>query len=186
MIRSALLAAAAIASLAVPMSAAAATGSGDPAFDAYRSICVANMGEYVAVLRAADAAGWQNSSVSPPVDAAISVTDQAAREMSVGGENLTLLINRGLQHMRAGDVPVGVCRIETSKPDPGAIDLSKSWLGFAPDGGDSTLAYFFVTPAADTPQHVAANAPMPPGGVSIVKVQLDPNSTIFLYQHFAK
>ena len=76
MIRSFAIAAAACA-LAVPVSAAAA----DPVFDAFRSICVSTSDDYVAVLKAADSAGWKETAVVPPADPAISITDQGAREI---------------------------------------------------------------------------------------------------------
>jgi hypothetical protein len=180
MIRSIAIAAAACA-LAVPMSAAAATP--DPVFDAFRSICVSTSDDYVAVLKAADSAGWKETQVVPPADASVSITDQAARETSVGGENLTLLVGRGLQHMKNGNVPETSCRIEASKAHAGAIDLAKSWLGLAPDGGDATMAYFVVTGPPDQLVHVSSSS-IPPGGLSIIKVQLDSRSAIFINQRF--
>jgi len=178
MIRSFAIAAAACA-LAVPVSAAAA----DPVFDAFRSICVSTSDDYVAALKAADAAGWKETAVVPPADPAISITDQGAREISMGGENLTLLVSRGLQHMKSGDVPETNCRVEASKPHASAIDLAKSWLGLAPDGGDATMAYFIVTGPPDQLVHVASSS-IPPGGLSIIKVQLDSHSAIFINQRF--
>jgi hypothetical protein len=181
MIRSLALAAAAALALPIPAAAAAAA---DPVFDAFRSLCVSSGDDYLAVKKAADSAGWKETQLVPPADAAISITDLAARETVVGGENLTLLVSRGLQHMKNGDVPETTCRIETSKPHPGAIDLAKSWLGLAPDGGDATMAYFLVTGPPDKLVHVST-ASIPPGGLSIIKVQLDSRSAIFINQRFA-
>ena len=175
--------AAAAAVFMLPVAAAAAPDT-DPAFDAFRSLCVATSDYYAGVLKAADSSGWRETQVVPPTDAAISVTDQAARETVLGGENLTLLVNRGLQHMKSGDVPETTCRVETSKPHPGAIALAKDWLGLAPDGGDATLAYFIVTGPPDKLVHVTTAA-IPPGGLSVIKVQLETGSAIFVDQRFA-
>jgi hypothetical protein len=185
MIRTSLLAVAALGALAIPLTAASADNGADPAFDAFRSICVATSDDYVAVLKAADASGWREAPgvVPPPTDAAISVTDQAARQNTVGGETLTLLVNRGLQHMKSGDVPETTCRIETSNAHPTAIDRAKGWLGLAPDGGDATLAYFIVTGPPDKLVHVTSSS-IPPGGLSIIKVQLESSSAIFVDQRY--
>jgi hypothetical protein len=175
--------AAAAAVLLLPAVAAAAPDA-DPAFDAFRTICVGSSDDYAAVLKAADSSGWRETQVTPPTDSAISVTDQAARELVVGGEDLTLLVNHGLQHMKSGDVPETTCRVETNKPHPGAIEAAKGWLGLAPDGGDATLAYFIVTGPPDKLVHVTT-ASIPPGGLSVIKVQLETGSAIFVDQQFA-
>ncbi|HEX3920614.1 MAG TPA: hypothetical protein VHW60_25010 [Caulobacteraceae bacterium] len=182
------LLAAAAAVLVFPAVACAQTA--DPALDAFETVCAATGGDYVAVLKAADASGWTETQVIPETDASVSLTDQAAREKPMpGGETLTLLVNRGLRHTHSGDVPQSVCKVSDSKPDPGVIARSAAWLGFPQDGGDATLAVYYVKSNGAHPTHIAStalNAAMANGGFSIVKVQQDEGSAIFVYQTYSK
>jgi hypothetical protein len=67
------------------------------------------------------------------------------------------------------------------------VNRTKSWLGFAPDGGDgATLASFYVK-TGPQPTHVAdPNAAMAAGGFSIIKAQEDSGSVILVYTSFTK
>ena len=173
---------------AMPLAAAAAP-SGDAALDAFQSICVATNNDYLATIKAADAAGWTQTDLVPAPDSAISVTDKAARETAVGKEHLTLLVSRGLRHTKGGDVPEADCKISTDQADAGVVDRTKSWLGFAPDGGDATMALFYVKSGGDQPTHIPTsglNAAMSSGGFSVIKAQQDPASAILVYQSFTK
>jgi hypothetical protein len=119
----------------------------------------------------------------------VSITSQAAREKSVNGVTLTLLVNQGLRHTHSGDIPQSVCKISDSRPDPGVIARSTTWLGFPQDSGDATLAVYYVKPGGAHPAHVppdGLNAAMASGGFSIVKVQQDAGSAIFVFTTFSK
>jgi hypothetical protein len=182
-----ILLAAAAAALAFPIAAFA--DSGDPALDAFQTVCAQPGASYVNVLRAADGNGWTETQVAPETDASVSITDQAAREKTVNGATLTLLINRGLRHTKGGDISQSVCKISINKPDPGVIGRAQTWLGFAPDGGDATLSIYYVKAGGGAPQHVPQselNTAMAAGGFSIIKVQQDSSSAIFVYQAFTK
>ena len=180
--RFALLAAAAI--LAVPTAAGAATPSKDPVLDVFRNICAAHAGDYAATLKAADTSGWVDAQVTVPPAPAITVTSQAARSLDLNGANLTLLVSSGLQHMKSGDQPEITCRIESDKPDAAAISETQAWLGFKPeDGSDSSLAFFFATGAPDQLVHNTSQT-IPPGGLSLIKVQQDDSSAILIDQFF--
>ena len=190
MIRPKLLALASLAALALPASAALAA-TGDPALDAFSSICLASPNDYLSIVKAADAAGWTETELVPEANDTVSVTDKAAREKSVGDVHLTLLVSRGLRHTKGGDVTEADCKVSTEKPDPGVVDKTKSWLGFAPDSGDATLAVFYVKPGGGQPAHIdggatALNTAMSSGGFSVIKAQQDQSSSILVYTRFSK
>ena len=178
--RIALLAAAAL--LAVPAAASAAPA--DPLLDAFRNICVAHTGNYVDTVNAAKAGGWTEVPVNIPDDPAVAVSSKSAMSLTADGASLTLVAVTGLQHMKAGDTPVTSCRIESNKSDADAIGETTAWLGVKPDGGDSSLAYYFMT---GSPDHLTHNTSptIPPGGLSLIKVQLDSGSAILVDQFFA-
>lgn len=178
--------AAAVSALALPASATAA----DAAFDAFQSICWGTGDDYVAALKAADASGWANTSVTAPDEAGISITDKAAREKSVdGGGRLTLLISRGLRHLSTGDMKVTTCKLSYSKPDAGLIGAAKSWIGDGPDNTDPTMAIYYVGLGAGKPNHIGKagmGAALAGGGVSILKFQQDNDASIVVDQSYSK
>jgi hypothetical protein len=179
--RLALLAAAAF--LAAPAIASAAPA--DPLLDVFKNVCVAHAGDYAGTVNAAKASGWSDAAgIDMPADANVSITSEAALIMPLNGANLTLLISSGLQHMRSGDTPETTCRIESNKPDAQAIDATKGWLGLQPNGGDASLAYFFVTGTPDRLVRISTTT-IPPAGMSLIKVQQDAGSAIFIDQFFA-
>jgi hypothetical protein len=182
-----LLLAAAAAALAFPLAAFADTG--DAALDAFQSVCANTGGTYVNVLKAADSSGWSETQIVPETDAAVSITDQAAREKVVNGATLTLLVNRGLRHTKGGDISQSTCKISFNKPDAGVLDRAKTWIGVAPDGGDATLSVYYVKGGGGAPQHLVSsqlNDAMAAGGFSIIKVQQNNDSAILVYLGYAK
>jgi len=186
MIRSFAIAAAACA-LAMPMSAAAA--SGDPAFDAFQSVCWNTGGDYLAAVKAADADGWKDTNVVAETEQGLSVTDKAAREKQVGNMNYTVFISRGLRHISTGDVKEQTCKLVVDKPDNALVGEGQAWVGVAPDGGDPTLAVYYVKLAPGKPDHVGKdgiNAAMAAGGFGILKFQQDSDSGIMVYQGYSK
>lgn len=187
--RTTLLALAAAAAFAFPASAALAEGTGDPALDAFQSLCRATGNDYNAVGKAAAAAGWGTAQLEPDAQDGISITGKAAWEKTFGAQTVTLLESTGLRHTKAGDIPMTSCKISTNKPDAGVVDRAKAWLGFAPDGGDATLAVFYVKSGTGQPEHIPPSGlqdAMNSGGFSIVKVQQDAASAILDYQSYSK
>jgi hypothetical protein len=184
-----LLMAAAAAALSLP-AAAIAQGAGDPAFDAFRSICWNASGDYVAAVKAADASGWREADVQTDNDAAVSITDKAAREKALGGGgDLTLLVTRGLRHTSGGDIKVATCKISMNKPDKDLVGDGRSWIGAAPDSGDPTLAVYYVKLSSGSPVHLSQgelNAALGAGGFGILKFQQDPNASILVYTAYSK
>jgi hypothetical protein len=183
MIRS-LAIAAAISAAAVPMTAAAS-----PAFDAFQSLCWGTSDDYMAVLKAADAGGWTSSNVTAPDEDGVSITDKAAREKPMDGGRLTLLISRGLRHLSSGDVKVTTCKLSYDKADPTLIDAAQNWVGGAPDGGDKTLAVYYVALSSGKPDHVGkagAGAALSGAGLSILKFQQDSDAGIMVDQSYSK
>jgi hypothetical protein len=179
-----------LAALAIPASAAFAD-SGDPVVDAFKSLCLGAPNDYPSVVKAATAAGWTETELVPETDDAISITDKAAREKTVNGVHLTLLVSRGLRHTKAGDIAEADCKVSSEKPDPGVVDKTKTWLGFAPDGGDATLAVFYVKSGGGSPAHLdgapaSLNAALASGGFSVIKAQQDATSSILVYTSFSK
>lgn len=186
MIRSIAIAAA-ISALAIPISASAA--GADPAFDAFQSICWNTAGDYLATIKAADADGWTNADLVADKEAGLSITDQAAREKTVGGARLTLLLSRGLRHVSSGDIKEQTCKLSTSRANSGLVGEGKAWVGSAPDGGDPTLAVYYVKLASGKPDHVGkdgANAAMAAGGFGVLKFQQDSDAAIMVYQSYSK
>jgi hypothetical protein len=182
--------AAAAAALAVPMSVSAQDG-GDPAFASFQKVCWGTNGDYLASLKAAEADGWTDTQVAPEAAGPVSITDKAAKSKVVNGSALTLLVSRGLQHTKGGDVKVDTCKLTVSKPDAALIGEGKSWLGgAAPDAApDPTLAVYYVKLANGSPSHVpqaglqdALNA----GGFVILKFQQDSDAGIMVYQAYSK
>jgi hypothetical protein len=178
--------AAAVSALALPASAATA----DVALDAFQSICWGTTDDYVAALKAAAAAGWTDTAVTGGDEAGVSITDKAAKEKSVdGGGRLTLLITRGLRHVSTGDLKVTTCKLSFSKPDPGLIGAAQAWIGGAPDGGDATLAVYYVGLSSGAPNHVGKagmGAALASGGLSILKFQQDSDAGILVDQSYSK
>jgi hypothetical protein len=184
MIRSIALAAA-VSALAIPASAFAA----DPAFDAFQSVCWGTSGDYVASVKAADADGWKDTDVVTDPDTTISVTDKAAREKETDAGRLTLLVERGLRHTSTGDLKVNTCKVSINKADAALIGDAAGWIGAPQDGGDATLAAFYVKLGGGKPQHLTKadlNAAMAAGGFTILKFQEDSNAGIAVYQSYAK
>jgi hypothetical protein len=182
--------AAAAAMFAVPLSAAHAQGSSDPAFDEFQKVCWSTNGDYLAALKAADAGGWTDTAVVSEPDSAVSVTDKAARAKFSGGSSLTLLVSRGLQHTKGGDVKVDTCKLTVSKPDNQLIGEGKSWLGgVAQDSGDPTLAVYYVKLAPGAPSHVGQaglNDALNAGGFVVLKFQQDQDAGILVYTAYSK
>ena len=141
-------------------------------------------------VKAADADGWTDTAVSGGDEAGVSITDKAAMEKAVdGGGRLTLLVTRGLRHMSTGDLKVTTCKLSYSKADPGLISAAQSWIGGAPDGGDATLAIYYVGLSSGTPNHVGKagmGAALSAGGLSILKFQQDSDAGILVDQSYAK
>jgi hypothetical protein len=181
--------AAAAAVLAVPMSVSA-QAPGDPAFESFRKVCWSTNGDYVASLKAAQDDGWTDTQVVADTAGPVSVTDKAAKSKIMSGSNLTLLVTRGLQHTKGGDVKVDTCKLTISKPDEALIGESKSWLGgAAPDGGDPTMAVYYVKLAPGSPNHVAPaglNDALNAGGFVILKFQQDADAGIMVYTAYSK
>ena len=182
--------AAAAAALAVPMSVSA-QGGGDPAFDAFQKVCWNTGGNYMAAVQAAADDGWTDTAVVAEPDSAVSITDKAARAKFAGGSSLTLLVSRGLQHTKGGDVKVDTCKLTVSKPDNALIGEGKSWLGgVAPDAApDGTLAVYYVKLAPGSPSHVGQaglNDALGSGGFVVLKFQQDADAGIMVYTAYSK
>ena len=81
---------------------------------------------------------------------------------------------------------VDTCKLTVSKPDAALIGEGQSWIGgVAPDGGDATLAVYYVKLAPGTPSHVGQaglNAALSSGGFVILKFQQDSDAGILVYQ----
>jgi hypothetical protein len=179
--------AAAAAVLALPM-AAAAQGP-DPVLSEFQKVCWGSGGDYVKMLAAATSDNWVETQVVPESDPGVSITDQAARNKSVGGLDLTLLFIRGLRHTSGGDVKTSTCKLTVSKADAGLIGESQAWVGSAPDSGDATSAVYFLGLGGDTPNHVGKTgvaAAMNAGGFGVLKFQNDDSDAILVFQVYAK
>jgi hypothetical protein len=182
--------AASAAMLAVAFSVAHAQTS-DPAFDEFQRVCWSTGGDYLAALKAADTGGWTETQVVAEASGPVSVTDKAARAKSAGGLNMTLLVSRGLQHTKGGDVKVDTCKLTVSKADNALIGEGKSWFGgAAPDATpDPTLAVYYAKLAAGSPTHVAQaglNDALNAGGFVILKFQQDSDAGIMVYTAYSK
>ena len=186
MIRTSLLALAALGAFAVPLAAAAETP--DPALAAFEAVCVANANNYTGALDAAKAAGFVDTQLIPPTDETISITSKQAREKVVGTEHLTLLVSQGLRHLKSGDISEADCKISTDQADDGIRERTKLWLGFAPDSSDDGLSTFYVKTGAQ-PIHIepsGLNAALAAGGFSVIKAQQDTASATLVYTTFSK
>jgi hypothetical protein len=179
--------AAAAAVMALPM-AAAAQGP-DPVLSEFQKVCWASGGDYVKMLGAANSDSWVETQVVPESDAGVSITDQAARNKSVNGLDLTLLFTRGLRHTSGGDVKTSTCKLTVSKPDAGLIGASQAWIGSAPDKADTSSGIYFVGLGGDRPNHVGSSgvqAAMNAGGFGVLKFQNDDQDSILVFQVYAK
>lgn len=184
--------AACAAMLAVPMTVAA-QGPGDPALDAFQKVCWSNGGDYMATLKTAQDDGWTDTAVTGEDAGPVSITDKAAKAKFANGANLTLLVTRGLQHTKSGDVKVATCKLTVSKADAALIGEGKSWLGGAtPDNSppDPTLAVYYVKLApGGSPSHLS-QADLGPalnsGGFAVLKFQQDSDAGILVYTAYSK
>jgi hypothetical protein len=185
MIRSLALAAA-VSVLAIPVSAAAA----DTTLSAFQSICYATSDDYLAALAAAKAGGWSETAVKDSEEDGVSITDTAALEKpGDNGGRMTLLVTRGIRHISSGNLKVTTCKISYDKAIPTLTSEAQTWIGGAADGGDATLAVYYVAMAPGTPNHVGKagmNAALGAGGVSILKFQQDSDASILVDQSYSK
>jgi hypothetical protein len=182
--------AAAAAVLAIPLSAAA-QGS-DPVLAEFQKVCWASGGDYVKTLAATASDSWTETQVVADSDANVSITDKAARNKSVNGLDLTLLISRGLRHTSGGDFKVSVCKLTVNKADPGVLAAGQAWIGgAAPDAGANTSATtYFVKKGGANPTPVGTAGPQAAmnadGGFGVLKFQQDDSDAILVYQTYAK
>jgi hypothetical protein len=180
----------ALAALGGPIGALAAEPAApDAGFAAFQSLCGATGGAYPDVIKAASADGWVDTPSPADTDTTVSITAKTARSKSAGGEQLMLLASQGLRHAAGGDIPVSTCKVSTNKHDAGLLARAQSWFGFPPDGGDATLAVYYVKPGGAKPQHVAKEglaAALASGGFAIVKFQQDADGSTLVYQTYSK
>ena len=179
-------AAAAVSVLAIPVSAAAA----DTTFSAFQSICFATSDDYLASLKTAGSAGWTETQVTGGDEDGVSITDKAALEKpGDNGGRMTLLVTRGIRHIKSGDLKVTTCKLSYDKADPSLTSAAQAWIGGAADGGDATLAVYYVALTPGTPNHVGKagmNAALAAGGLSILKFQQDSDAAILVDQSYSK
>jgi hypothetical protein len=189
MIRSLALAAA-LSLLAVPL-AAHAQDSVDPALADFQKICWSSAGDYLGAVKTAAADDWADADVVADDDPQVSLTDKTAKSKSVGDNQLSVLITRGLRKMKDGSqLKVETCKISSSKPDGALVSEAKTWIGAPPDSApDPTLAVYFVKPGAGAPDHVGqagSNAALAAGGLGILKFQQERDGSILVYQVYSK
>jgi len=185
--------AAAAAVLAVPISTQA-QGAPDAAWTSFQHICWDTTGDYVGSIRAAAADGWADADVVAEDDPAISLTDKAAKSKTVGSEQLSVLVTRGLRKMKDGSqIKVTTCKVTSSGPGAGLIHMAQDWVGAAPDSADPadapTLAVFFVKAQPGQPDHVGsagAGAAMSAGGLGVLKFQQEKDGSILVYTVYSK
>lgn len=183
--------AASAAMIAAPMSVAAQTASADPALSAFQKVCWSGGGDYMATLKAAQDDGWTDTAVTGEDAGPVSITDKAAKAKFANGANLTLLVSRGLQHTKTGDVKVATCKLTISKADAGLIGEGKAWIGVAPDAApDPTLAVYYVKLSpGGAPSHVSqselGNA-LKSGGFAVLKFQQDADAGILVYTAYSQ
>ena len=181
-----LLSLAAAAMLAAPLSVAHAQG-GDAAFDAFQKVCWGTGGDYLAALKTADGDGWTETAVVADAQSPVSVTDKAARAKFAGGGNLTLLVSRGIQHTKNGDVKVDTCKLTVNRADAALIGEGQGWLGKPDATPDPTLAVYYVKLAPGAPSHVApTDAALNAGGFVVLKFQQDSDAAIMVYTAYSK
>ena len=185
MIRSLALVAA-VSLLALPVSAAAA----DTAFAEFQSVCWGTSDDYVAALKVAAADGFRDTDVTAADEEGVSITDKSALEkQGDNGGRMTLLISRGIRHISSGDLKVTTCKLSYDKADPSLTSAAQAWIGGAADGGDATLAIYYVALASGTPNHVGKagmGAALSAGGLSILKFQQDSDAAILVDQSYSK
>lgn len=117
-----------VAAASLCLSTAAARA--EPAFDAFKQLCIDTSGEYRAVLSAADANGWQPVEVAVPEMKGVVVSDKLTRSRTLGGGDATLSAWTG---KTANDVMVSTCTVQVSRGDYGAaLAQVRGWAGFAP------------------------------------------------------
>jgi len=121
--------------VAAALGAQAAPAHADPAFDAFRDLCVNTRAEAPAALAAADSRGWTDM---PPM-----FLDEITKQGFSGGEGRAKMQNRVLMLMYAGrgapvidgvPVPVRVCALGARPLDGEAIrKAAADWAGVPAD-----------------------------------------------------
>ncbi|MFI4934424.1 MAG: hypothetical protein ACHP7N_07385 [Caulobacterales bacterium] len=178
-----------LASLALPITASAATAGDDAALSAFQTICADTTADFPAVLKAADAAGFTEANLIADADPTLTVTDKDGREKSVGGATLRMLAIRGTKTSPGGQLTLSTCKISTDKADNGLLAKAQSWLGIPTDSSDKGMASYLVTVngGARTPlTHAQIGASLSAGGAHILKFQEDAASASLVYQKFTK
>lgn len=150
---------------------AAGQACADPAFDAFRQLCVATAGDYAAVLTAADTGAWKPVDVTVAPMNGVVVSDKATRGRTIAGGDATLSTWRG---KTATNVTVSTCTVQVAKGDFSAARAStQAWAGFAPQETKDLKAIFRLSDVsgehkAVTPSDYDAAAAGP--GMEIITV----------------
>jgi hypothetical protein len=140
--RSHLVAIAAVAALAFP---AAALAADDTALDAFQKICGNTGNDYPEAVKAADADGWHDTEVIADTMKNVSITDKASRAKGEGDTEVRLMVTRGLEQLKPGDmITVSTCTVSTDKGTDGMLDRVKAWLG-EPSSTDTGEASYLLT-----------------------------------------
>lgn len=182
--------AAAVSALAVPL-ATHAQDAPSPAFTDFQKICWASAGDYLSAVKTAAADGWGDADVVAEDDPQVSLTDKTAKSKAESGDQLSLLVTRGLRKMKDGsNLKVDTCKISSSKTDPALVREAQAWIGAPPDEApDPTLGVYFVKAAPGRPDHVGqagSNAALASGGLGVLKFQIEKDGAILVYQVYSK
>jgi len=140
--------------IAATFSGAAGTACADPAFDAFRQLCIATGADYPAVVAAADAAGWKPIDVTIMTMKGVAVSDKLTRGRTIAGGDATLSAWRGTAPPNA----VSTCTVKLSKGAFAAARTSvQAWAGFAPQDSSGQKAVFRFTQMGAAPRPLAAS-----------------------------
>lgn len=141
------------ASLLAAVAAPALAAGGQPAFDAFDTVCGATHADYPAVVAAADAHGWKATQVKADTLPGVSVTDSVSRDNSAGGAALTLFAWQGVK----GKIHVSECKVRVGKGKFAEVQaMAQTWLGFAPQEATPKKATFMFTDDAGGHKALAA------------------------------
>ncbi|MFI4975899.1 MAG: hypothetical protein ACHP84_15265 [Caulobacterales bacterium] len=180
----------ALAPLALPSLASAAAQPEDKAFDAFQQVCVAPVGEFADVVKAADGGGWTSAQVLAETPPGVSNTDKAARGKNVDGTDLRLFATRGIAHPKGGDVVMSTCTVNSNIGNLGDLPTrAQTMLGVAPVSTTATSATFHVAGGQGAWRSVADNgvdAAIAGGGLDVITVKTEGTSVILDYIKITK
>jgi hypothetical protein len=118
----------------------------DPAFDAFRALCLDTGADYPAVAKVADAGDWKPVDVPLSMVSGFVASDKLTRGKSIAGSDANLAAWQG---KNANNVALSDCQVQVGRADfHAAVANAQAWTGFAPQDTKEQKVFFHLTDVA--------------------------------------